>query len=88
LIAHGAFDDGHEELVELRRMDDGEGNAGGPDQAVLQRLAAKVMAVFQPLRAHDRQRHVVPYACRELGFQQVPYGGTEEMERRLVVEGR
>jgi len=69
-------------------MDDGERDARGPDQAILQGLATKVVAVFQALRADDGQRHVVFHAGGEFRLQQVVDGRAEEVERGLVVIGR
>jgi hypothetical protein len=65
---------------------DGEGQAGGLEQAFLQQLGAEVAAAEHLVGAHHGQRQQVPHARCARGSDQVQRGRAEEVERRLVLE--
>jgi hypothetical protein len=55
-------DDAAEKFHELRRADDGVGNARGDDQLLLGGFGAEI-AVVRPVYSNDGKRDMVPDAC-------------------------
>jgi hypothetical protein len=71
-----------EEFQELRRADDGVGDAGGLDQFLLGDLGAEIAIVGRPVGADDGERDMVPDAGCGLRREKVAAGGLEEFQHR------
>jgi len=88
LAPDGVGDDVEEEFEELRRVHDGERDAGRFDQAFLQRLSTKVGTCLEAAGSDYRKRYVVLHSRGLLGTKEIEDRGFEELEGRHVVEGR
>jgi hypothetical protein len=67
--------DGAEEFQELRRADDGVGEAGGLDQFLLRDLGAEIAIVGRPVGSDDGERDMVPDAGGGLRREKIAAGG-------------
>src|SRR3546814_1360655 len=72
----------------LGRPHDGKGGRTGLDELFLRKLCAKISAVLEPVRSHDRERDMMADAGFCSGCLDISAGRPEEVHRGLVFERR
>src|SRR3546814_8475438 len=88
-VAHGRTERNRpQEFHKLGRPHDGKGGRTGLDELFLRKLCAKISAVLEPVRSHDRERDMMADAGFCSGCLDISAGRPEEVHRGLVFERR